>query len=94
MFVPLTVDDFLQRAETVFADTVALVDEPTQPAVPVPRTTYGELARRVRAWQAGLDALGVRPGERRRAPAPRRRRRRRRRSTPRASCGRGCCGLA
>ena len=64
MFVPLTVDDFLHRAETVFADTVALVDEPDQPAVPVPRTTYGELARRVRAWQAGLDALGVGPGER------------------------------
>ena len=54
MFVPLTVDDFLHRAETVFADTVAVVDEPNQPAVPVPRTTYGELARRVRpgrpAW--------------------------------------------
>ena len=64
MFVPLTVDDFLQRAETVFADTVALVDEPNQPAVPVPRTTYGQLAGRVRAWQAGLDALAVRPGER------------------------------
>ena len=64
MFVPLTVDDFLHRAETVFADTVAVVDEPNQPAVPVPRTTYRELARRVRAWQAGLDALGVRPGER------------------------------
>ena len=26
MFVPLTVDDFLHRAETVFADTVAVVD--------------------------------------------------------------------
>jgi len=64
VFVPLTVDDFLHRAETVFADTVAVVDEPNQPAVPVPRTTYRELARRVRAWQAGLDALGVRPGER------------------------------
>ena len=34
MFVPLTIDDFLQRAETVFADTVALVDEPAQPAGP------------------------------------------------------------
>jgi hypothetical protein len=28
MIVPLTVDDFLYRAETVFADTVAVVDEP------------------------------------------------------------------
>ena len=64
MIVPLTVDDFLHRAETVFADTVAVVDEPNQPAAPVPTTTYRELARRVRAWQAGLDALGVGPGER------------------------------
>ena len=64
MIVPLTVDDFLHRAETVFADTVAVVDEPDQPAAPVPTTTYRELARRVRAWQAGLDALGVGPGER------------------------------
>jgi acyl-CoA synthetase (AMP-forming)/AMP-acid ligase II len=64
MFVPLTIDDFLHRAETAFADTVAVVDEPNQPALPVPRTTYRELARRVRAWQAGLDALGVGPGER------------------------------
>ncbi len=64
MIVPLTVDDFLYRAETVFADTVAVVDEPDQPAAPVPTTTYRELARRVRAWQAGLDALGVRRGER------------------------------
>ena len=60
MFVPLSVDDFLHRAETVFADTVAVVDEPNQPAVPVPRTTYGELARR--AGRAG------RPGRAGRAP--------------------------
>ncbi|MCP2257898.1 Acyl-CoA synthetase (AMP-forming)/AMP-acid ligase II [Streptoalloteichus tenebrarius] len=64
MRVPLTVADFLDRAETVFADSTAIVDEPTQPAAPVPTTTYGELARRVRAWQAGLDALGVAEGER------------------------------
>src|SRR6476659_3044319 len=64
VIVPLTVDDFLHRADTAFADTVAVVDEPNQPATPVPTTTYRELARRVRAWQAGLDALGVAPGER------------------------------
>src|SRR3954447_269003 len=64
MIVPLTIDDFLQRAETAFADTVPVIAEPNQPAAPVPTTTYRELARRVRAWQAGLDALGVAPGER------------------------------
>jgi acyl-CoA synthetase (AMP-forming)/AMP-acid ligase II len=64
MQVPLTVSDFLDRALTGFPDSVAIVDEPEQPAPPVPTTTYREFARRVRAWQAGLDALDVAPGAR------------------------------
>lgn len=64
MLVPLTLADFLDRAETAAADRTALVDEPDQPSGPVPTTTYGEVLRRVRAWQAGLDALGVGVGER------------------------------
>ncbi|MEL3951246.1 AMP-binding protein [Streptomyces sp. LNU-CPARS28] len=64
MLVPLTMADFLDRAESAAAGRVALVDEPDQPSRPVPTTTYGELLRRVRAWQAGLDALGVGVGER------------------------------
>ncbi|QKW09722.1 AMP-binding protein [Streptomyces sp. NA04227] len=64
MLVPLTMADFLDRAETAAAGRLALVDEPDQPSGPVPTTTYGELLRRVRAWQAGLDALGVGTGER------------------------------
>jgi len=64
MRVPLTTADFLYRAETVWPAATAVVDEPAQPAAPVPTTTYGELARRARAWQAGLDALGVGFGER------------------------------
>ncbi|MBW4717632.1 AMP-binding protein [Saccharothrix obliqua] len=64
MRVPLTVADFLDRAAQVFADTTATVDEPDQPAPPVPTTTYAAFADRVRAWQAGLDALGVGEGER------------------------------
>ncbi|TWP46753.1 AMP-binding protein [Lentzea tibetensis] len=64
MRVPLTVSDFLDRAETVFAATTATVDEPDQPAKPVDTTTYGEMATRIRAWQAGLDALGIGEGER------------------------------
>src|SRR5882757_6537176 len=62
MRVPLTVSDFLDRAETVLGDSVAIVDEPAQPADPVATTTYRELAVLGRALQAGLDALGV--GER------------------------------
>ncbi|MGH3888921.1 MAG: AMP-binding protein, partial [Pseudonocardiaceae bacterium] len=64
MRVPLTVADFLARGETAFAESVAVVDESPQPASPVPALTYRELGRRVRAWQAGLDALGVGEGER------------------------------
>jgi len=64
MLVPLTVSDFLDRALTGFPDAVAIVDEPEQPAAPVPTTTYREFGDRVRAWQAGLDALDVAPGAR------------------------------
>jgi acyl-CoA synthetase (AMP-forming)/AMP-acid ligase II len=64
MRVPMTIADFLDRAETGFADGPAMVDEPDQPAGAVPPSTYGRFAERVRAWQAGLDALGVGEGER------------------------------
>jgi fatty-acyl-CoA synthase len=64
MRVPLTVADFLARGELACAGSRAVVDEPDQPAPPVPDLTYRELGRRVRAWQAGLDALGVGQGER------------------------------
>ena len=63
MRVPLTVRDFLDRASLVYGERVGLVDEPDHPdgwgAI-----TYRELARRARAFAAGLDALGILPGER------------------------------
>lgn len=64
MRVPLTVNDFLYRAEAVSANAVAVVDEPVQPGAPVRTMTYADLLMRVRAWQAGLDGLGVGEGER------------------------------
>jgi len=63
MKVPLLVNDFLDRAETVFADRVGVIDEPQQPDN-LGSLTYREVARRVRALQAGLDELGVDAGER------------------------------
>ena len=63
MKVPLLVNDFLDRAETVFADRVGVIDEPQQPDN-LGALTYGDVARRVRALQAGLDELGVDAGER------------------------------
>jgi acyl-CoA synthetase (AMP-forming)/AMP-acid ligase II len=64
MKVPLTVRDFLDRAEVVYPDRVAVVDEPDQPAPSLGSLTYAELAARARAQAAGLDRLGVGPGER------------------------------
>src|SRR3954468_10558255 len=63
MKVPLLVNDFLDRAETVFRDRVGVIDEPDADDS-LGSLTYGEVARRVRALQAGLDELGVDVGER------------------------------
>jgi acyl-CoA synthetase (AMP-forming)/AMP-acid ligase II len=63
MRVPLTVRDFLDRAEQVYPERVGLVDEPgTQDSLG--SVTWGEVARRARAYGAGFDALGIAPGER------------------------------
>lgn len=64
MHVPLTVADFLERGTAGFSDAVAIIDEADQPAEPVGTLTFGDLARRVRAWQAGFDRLNVGTGER------------------------------
>jgi fatty-acyl-CoA synthase len=64
MRVPLTVNDFLRRAELVYGDRIAIVDEPDQPASSWGSIDYREMARRARALAAGLDALGVGVGER------------------------------
>ena len=64
MRVPLTVNDFLRRAELVHPDRIAIIDDPDQPATSWGSITYAEMARRARAIAAGLDALGIGPGER------------------------------
>jgi fatty-acyl-CoA synthase len=64
MKVPLTVRDFLDRAEVVYPDRTAVVDEPDQPASSLGELTYAELAARARAQAAGLDRLGIGAGER------------------------------
>src|SRR5947207_10209908 len=63
MKVPQTTGDFLARAAAVYGDRTAVVDEPG--AVDALGTlTYAELARRCGALAAGLDELGVDPGDR------------------------------
>jgi acyl-CoA synthetase (AMP-forming)/AMP-acid ligase II len=64
MQVPLTIRDFLDRAEAVYPDRIAFVDEPDQPGPSWGSVTYGEMARRARAQAAALDRLGVPQGAR------------------------------
>jgi fatty-acyl-CoA synthase len=64
MRVPLTVLDFIERAELVYGDRIAVVDEPDQPAASLGELTWAGVARLARAQAAGLDALGVGHGER------------------------------
>jgi acyl-CoA synthetase (AMP-forming)/AMP-acid ligase II len=64
MHVPLTVNDFLRRAEQVYPDRIGIVDEPDQPAATWGTLTYAHVADRARQIAAGLDALGIAPGER------------------------------
>jgi len=64
MYYPLTVADFLDRAETVYPDRIAVVDEPDQPAPDQGSFTYREMARMARAQAARLDRLGVPSGGR------------------------------
>jgi len=64
MLVPLTTHDFLERGAAVYRDRLAVVDEPDQPAESLGELTFGELHDRARAVAAGLDAVGIGPGER------------------------------
>ena len=60
----LTVNDFLRRAELVYPNREAIIDEPAQPAESWGTITYAEMAKRARAQAAALDAMGVGVGDR------------------------------
>ena len=64
MKVALTVNDFLRRAELVYPNREAIIDEPAQPAESWGTITYAEMAKRARAQAAALDAMGIGIGER------------------------------
>lgn len=64
MFVPFSTRDFLDRAETVYADRVGIVDEPDQPASPLGALSWREVADLARRQAARLDELGIAPGDR------------------------------
>ena len=64
MRVPLTTRDFLERGATVYADRIAVIDEPDQPAPGLGALTFAEVHARAQGVAAGLDAMGIAPGER------------------------------
>tara|TARA_Y100000590_G_scaffold219712_1_gene248788 strand:- start:4608 stop:6140 length:1533 start_codon:yes stop_codon:yes gene_type:complete len=64
MEIPLTVADHLRRAEVVYGDRIAIVDEPDQVAPALPDLTYARTAELARAMAAGLDAMGLDIGAR------------------------------
>jgi len=64
MRVPLSVRDFLARAEEQYGKRVGVVDEPAQPAKSLGELEYSRFAELARAQAAGLDSLGVLQGER------------------------------
>lgn len=64
MRTPLTIADHLARAEQVYPDRTAIVDEPDQPATSLGRLTYRQLGDLARAQAAALDGLGLDRGDR------------------------------
>ena len=64
MKVPFTISDFLYRAENVYSDRVALVDEPDAPGGGLGEVTWSQFGTLVRAQAAKLDQLGIGHGER------------------------------
>ena len=64
MKVPLTVNDFVDRAVAVYPDRVAIVDEPDQVAAPLSEITYGQLGDIRRQMGVAMDKLGLPMGAR------------------------------
>src|SRR6266849_10548402 len=64
MIVPLTLGDFLERAELVYGDREAVADEPSPPGGGLGRVTYQAFAEMARSQAAALDDLGVGENER------------------------------
>jgi fatty-acyl-CoA synthase len=64
MRVPLTIGDFLQRADAIYGERIGVIDEPSPPGGSWGSLTWHELHQRARGQAAGLDRLGIGRGER------------------------------
>ena len=63
MLVALNVNDFLDRAATVYPQRVAIVDDPSA-AAPLGELTYSNFESRARGMALHLEAMGVGQGDR------------------------------
>jgi fatty-acyl-CoA synthase len=59
MIVPLTLGDFLERAEHVYGTREAVVDEPSPPGGGLGRITYAQFGEMARSLAAALDDLRI-----------------------------------
>jgi fatty-acyl-CoA synthase len=64
MIVPLSVNDFLDRATAVYADRTGIADEPDQPADSLGDVSYGRVRELAAQMAARHDALGLGVGDR------------------------------
>jgi len=64
MHIPLTTADFMRRAATVYGARTAILDEPNAPGGDRGTISFAQLEALARAQAAGLDRLGIEPGER------------------------------
>ncbi len=64
MFVPFSVNDFIDRGHTVYGERIGVVDEPIQPAASLGDLSYAEVATLARRQAAKLDELGLDVGDR------------------------------
>lgn len=64
MFVPFSVNDFIDRAALVYGQRIGMIDEPDQPAPSLGEKTYAEMHDLARRQAAKLDELGIDVGER------------------------------
>ena len=55
MIVPLTLKDFLERADFVYGQRIGVVDEPSPPGGGLGRITYSRFAAMARGMAARLD---------------------------------------
>ena len=64
MRVPMTVTDFIDRAELVHGARVGLIDEPDPPGGGLGNLTYKRVGELARAQASALDEMGIGAGER------------------------------